>query len=289
MQLGVLILPEFPWVTAQAIWRRAEALGFEHAWTYDHIAWRSFRDTTWFAAIPTLTAAAMVTRRIRLGTLVASPNFRHPVPFAKELVALDDISGGRITLGLGAGSSSWDATILGQAAWPPKERAGRFAEFIELLDQALREPATSYQGQYYAADEARTYPGCVQQPRLPFAIAATGRQGMHLAASYGQIWVTNGDRTRQDVMKAKQGAQVVREQIARFDDICRQVRRDPASLRRLVLSGPRLDSGLESVEAFHDTIGRYTEAGLTDFVVHWPRPDQPYAADLATFERIFSQ
>ena len=91
MHLGVLILPEFPWATAQSVWRRAEELGFEHAWTYDHLAWRSFRDLTWFAAVPTLTAAAMATERIRLGTLVASPNFRHPVPFAKELVALDDI------------------------------------------------------------------------------------------------------------------------------------------------------------------------------------------------------
>ncbi|MCI0397284.1 MAG: LLM class flavin-dependent oxidoreductase [Chloroflexi bacterium] len=288
MHLGVLILPEFPWATAQAVWRRAEELGFEHAWTYDHLAWQSFRDATWFAAVPTLTAAAMATKRIRLGTLVASPNFRHPVPFAKELVALDDISGGRLTLGIGAGSSGWDATMLGQAAWSPGERASRFAEFVKLLDQVLREPATSYQGQYYTANEARTYPGCVQQPRIPFAIAATGLRGMRLAATYGQIWVTNGDRTREGKMDAKEGANVVREQIARLNDVCVQLGRDPASLRRLVLSGPRLDGGLVSVEAFRDTIGRYAEVGVTDFVVHWPRPDQPYVADLATFERIFS-
>ncbi|MCI0576548.1 MAG: LLM class flavin-dependent oxidoreductase [Chloroflexi bacterium] len=288
MHLGVLILPEFPWATAQAVWRRAEELGFEHAWTYDHLAWQSFRDATWFAAVPTLTAAAMATKRIRLGTLVASPNFRHPVPFAKELVALDDISGGRLTLGIGAGSSGWDATMLGQAAWSPGERASRFAEFVKLLDQVLREPATSYQGQYYTANEARTYPGCVQQPRIPFAIAATGLRGIRLAATYGQIWVTNGDRTREGKMDAKEGANVVREQIARLNDVCVQLGRDPASLRRLVLSGPRLDGGLVSVEAFRDTIGRYAEVGVTDFVVHWPRPDQPYVADLATFERIFS-
>jgi len=177
MHLGVLILPEFAWPTAQSVWRRAEELNFEHAWTYDHLAWRSFRDLTWFAAVPTLTAAAMVTERIRLGTLVASPNFRHPVPFAKELVALDDISGGRLTLGIGAGSSGWDATMLGQAAWLPRERADRFAEFIHIIDQLLRQPATSYQGQFYSVNDARTYPGCVQQPRLPFAIAATGPQG----------------------------------------------------------------------------------------------------------------
>lgn len=64
--------------------------------------------------------------------------------------------------------------------------------------------------------------------------------------------------------------------------------RDPASLRCLVLSGPRLDGGLASVEAFRETTGRYAEVDVTDFVVYWPRPDEPYAADLATFERIFS-
>src|SRR5450631_3088962 len=113
MRLGVVILPEHPWREAREIWRRAEELGFDHAWTYDHLAWRSLRDDPWFGAIPTLTAAACVTERIRLGPLVASPNFRHPVPFAKELMSLDDVSNGRLTLGIGAGSSSHDAAVLG--------------------------------------------------------------------------------------------------------------------------------------------------------------------------------
>jgi alkanesulfonate monooxygenase SsuD/methylene tetrahydromethanopterin reductase-like flavin-dependent oxidoreductase (luciferase family) len=178
--------------------------------------------------------------------------------------------------------------MLGREAWSPRERADRFAEFIDIIDQLLRQPATSYQGQYYSANDARTSPGCVQQPRLPFAIAATGPRGMRLAATYGQIWVTNGDRAREGKMSATEGAKVVREQICRLDDACARVGRDPASLRRLVLSGPRLDGGLASVEAFRDTKGRYAEVGVTDFVVHWPRPDDPYAADLATFERIFS-
>jgi alkanesulfonate monooxygenase SsuD/methylene tetrahydromethanopterin reductase-like flavin-dependent oxidoreductase (luciferase family) len=164
MRLGVLILPENRWQSARLLWKRAEALGFDHAWTYDHIAWRSFRDKTWFAAVPTLTAAAMVTSRIKLGTMVASPNFRHPVPFAKELVALDDVSDGRFILGVGAGSSSFDSTVLGQASWSLGERTGRFLEFVKVLDLLLREPAVSYAGRYYSADEARTFPGCVQQP-----------------------------------------------------------------------------------------------------------------------------
>ena len=288
MRLGVVILPELPWAFAQRSWRRAEELGFDHAWTYDHLAWRSLRDSPWFGAVPTLTAAAAATERIRLGTLVASPNFRHPVPFATELVTLDDISGGRLTLGIGAGGDGWDATMLGQVAWSRRERALRFAEFLALTDRLLREPATSFEGRFYSADEARTYPGCVQRPRIPFAVAASGREGMRLAATYGQTWVTNGDRTRDATLRAEEGAKVVGEQMARLDQACGDVGRDPTSLRRLVLSGSRLDSGLSSIEAFRHTTGCYAEAGVTDFVVHWPRPHEPYAADLSTFERIFS-
>ena len=288
VRLGVVILPELRWSVAQSVWRRAEELGLDHAWTYDHLAWRSLRDSAWFGAVPTLTAASMATERIRLGTLVASPNFRHPVPFATELVTLDDISGGRLTLGIGAGGDGWDATMLGQVAWSPAERAQRFAEFLELTDRLLREPATSFRGRFYSADEARTYPGCVQRPRIPFAVAAIGPRGMRLAATYGETWVTNGDRNRAATLGAEEGAAVVGEQMARLDESCVEVGRDPASLRRLVLSGPRLDAGLTSIEAFRHTVGCYADVGVTDFVVHWPRPQEPYAGDVTTFERILS-
>lgn len=287
MRFGVVILTEHPWTTARHLWRRAEELGFDHAWTYDHLAWRSLRDSPWFGAIPTLTAAATVTERIRLGTLVASPNFRHPVPFARELITLDDVSRGRLTLGIGAGGIGWDATILGQTEWPPRERLDRFVEFVDLIDRLLREPAISYQGRFYSAKEARGYPGCVQRPRIPFAIAATGRRGMRLAATYGQSWVTTGDRSRER-LPAEVGARVIKEQMAQLDQACSKIGRDPASLRRLVLVGSSLDAGLGSVEEFRETSGLYARAGVTDFVVPWPRQNEPYAADLRTFERIFS-
>src|SRR2546430_4356660 len=154
MRLGVLILPEFRWSTAQSLWLRAEELGFDHAWTYDHLAWRSLRDSAWFGAVPTLTAAAMATQRIRLGVLVASPNFRHPVPFAKEVMTLDDVSGGRFTLGVGAGASGWDATMLGHVEWSRRERADRFAGFLDLLDRVLREPETTDEGGLHSPDGA---------------------------------------------------------------------------------------------------------------------------------------
>jgi len=287
VRLGVLILPEHRWSTAAPIWRRVEDLGFDHAWTFDHIAWRELRDEPWFASIPTLTAAALATSTLRLGTLVASPNFRHPVPFARELLTLDDISGGRLTVGLGAGGIGWDATILDQEAWSPKERTDRFTEFVTLLDRVLREPEVTATGRYYGADGARSYPGCVQRPRVPLAIAAIGPRGMRLAADHAEIWVSNGDRTSNTpTVAATEGAEMIRRQMVALDLACETAERDPTSLRRLVLLGGQLAAGTESRAAFQETKGAYAEVGVTDLVVPWPRPSEPFAGDPAVLEHL---
>ena len=122
MRVGIVILPDQRWSRGGDRWRRAEEYGFDHAWTYDHLGWRDLVDGPWFDAVPTLAAAATVTSRIRLGTFVASPNFRHPVHLAREVTALDDISGGRLTLGIGAGGGGYDATVLGGEPLPARVR-----------------------------------------------------------------------------------------------------------------------------------------------------------------------
>ncbi len=88
-------------------------MGFSHAWTYDHLVWADLPDSPWFAAVPTLAAAAGVTSTIGLGTFVSSPNYRHPYTFARDVLTLDDVSGGRFLCGLGAGGDL-DAGILGE-------------------------------------------------------------------------------------------------------------------------------------------------------------------------------
>ncbi|HEU4915145.1 MAG TPA: LLM class flavin-dependent oxidoreductase [Acidimicrobiia bacterium] len=287
MRVGVLILPDDRWAIAADRWRRAEALGFDHAWTFDHIAWGDLRDSPWFAAMPTLTAAATATSRLRIGTLVASPNFRHPVPLAREVITLDDISQGRLTVGVGAGSHGWDATMMGQTPWSVAERADRFVEFVELLDLLLRNLEVSYQGRYWNAHEARTHPGCFQSPRTPFAIAATGARSMRSAARHAATWVTNGDRSHQGPpMAAEPGAAVVARQMTSLEQACLAEGRDPASIDRLVLTGQRLDSGLASTAAFDEVKSAYREVGVTDLVIPWPRPADPYRGDESILERI---
>ncbi|MFI9150795.1 LLM class flavin-dependent oxidoreductase [Streptomyces sp. NPDC053367] len=289
LRLSTVILPYRRWHEgSREAWQRAEELGFHTAYTYDHLSWRTFRDGPWFGAVPTLTAAAAITERLRLGTLVTSPNFRHPVTLAKELISLDDISGGRLTLGIGAGGTGFDATALGQEPWTPRERADRFGEFVPLLDRLLTEESVSYEGDYYSAHEARNIPGCVQRPRLPFAVAATGPRGLKLAARYGQAWVTTGDPKLYETGTPEQSVRAIREQTEKLADACASIGRDADQLDKILLTGFTPDRGrpLESLSAFVDFAGRHRELGFTEIVIHWPIPDSVFAADQKVFEQI---
>jgi alkanesulfonate monooxygenase SsuD/methylene tetrahydromethanopterin reductase-like flavin-dependent oxidoreductase (luciferase family) len=283
MRVGVVILPEYRWLLAEPKWRAAETYGFDHAWTYDHIGWRSLVDGPWFDAVPTLTAAAMVTRRIRLGTMVASPNFRHPVPFARSLLALDDLSGGRFTLGVGAGGvAGYDNEVLGGQPLSPGARVDRFAEFLEQLDSLLTNKRTTIRGEYYSSVEARSAPGCAQHPRLPFVVAANGPRSMALAARYGQGWVTSGRKQDHADPTGETWWRGVADLAKRFDE---QVDGRGDVYRYLsVDAGPGYS--LQSVEFFRDALGRAEQAGFTDLVCHWPRSDGVYAGRLPVLEKI---
>ncbi|MET7345956.1 LLM class flavin-dependent oxidoreductase [Streptomyces sp. NPDC087866] len=296
MRLSTVILPIHRWHEGGGErWRRAEELGFHAAYTYDHLSWRAFRDGPWFGAVPTLTAAAAVTERLRLGTLVTSPNFRHPVTLAKELITLDDISGGRLTLGIGAGGNGFDATTLlrgDEAPWTPKQRADRFGEFVTLLDALLCEPAgKSYEGEFYSATEARNLPGCVQRPRLPFAVAATGPRGLALAARHGQAWVTTSDPKLYEAGSAAQSLDALGRQVDGLGRACAEAGRDVAELDKVLLTGftPEFNPVLaavggrpfDSVDAFVDFAGRHAELGFTEIVIHAPVPAEGPGFDAA--------
>ncbi|MFG2333552.1 LLM class flavin-dependent oxidoreductase [Streptomyces sp. NPDC048604] len=290
MRLSTVILPTRRWHEGgRDQWLRAEQLGFHAAYTYDHLSWRTFRDGPWFGAVPTLTAAAGATERIRLGTMVTSPNFRHPVTLAKELITLDDVSGGRITLGIGAGGIGFDATALGQEPWTPRERADRFGEFVALLDRLLSEDVVSYRGTFYSADEVRNIPGCVQRPRLPFAVAATGPRGLRLAARHGQAWVTTGDPKLFEEGTPEQSYEAIRGQVEKLGAACAEAGRDVAGMDKILLTGFTPDRPLESFDAFVDFAGRHFELGFDEIVIHMPIADSVFEADEAVYEKIAAE
>lgn len=269
---------------AEPKWRAAEEYGFDHAWTYDHLGWRSLVDGPWFGAVPTLTAAAMVTSKIRLGTWVATPNFRHPVPFARELTTLDDVSDGRFILGVGAGGIGYDTKVMGDIP-PPRSRADRFSEFVELLDLLLRQDRTTWRGEYYEAVEARNAPGCVQRPRLPFVVAANGPKSMRVAARYGTGWVTTGtNRDSQDAWWA-----ALADVATQFTGTLEAEGRAPATIDRYLNLDGAPEFALTSVEHFRDVLGRAEALGFTDVTIPWPRHDGIYAGSEQLVEDIAAE
>jgi alkanesulfonate monooxygenase SsuD/methylene tetrahydromethanopterin reductase-like flavin-dependent oxidoreductase (luciferase family) len=282
MRFGITILPEDSWTDTAQRWRGAEERGFDHAWTYDHLVWAGLPDSPWFGALPTLAAAATVTSRIRLGTFVSSPNYRHPYVFLRDLLALEDISQGRVICGLGTGGDL-DAQILGEEL-TLKERVDRFHEFVEALDRLCRQDHVDLDGAYYRTVDARTRPGSVQRPRVPFVIAANGPRVLRLAVAHGQGWVTYGlgGESMADWWSG------IRQLGVRLDAAVAAAGRAEPLDRYLSLDGaPRFS--LESVDLFEDMVGRAAELGFTDVVTHWPRREGVYAGSEAVLDEVASR
>jgi alkanesulfonate monooxygenase SsuD/methylene tetrahydromethanopterin reductase-like flavin-dependent oxidoreductase (luciferase family) len=226
----------------------------------------------------------MVTSTIRLGTFVTSPNYRHPVTLMRDLLAMDDISGGRVTCGIGAGGDI-DSAILGGAPLTPGERFDRLCEFTGLLDQLLTADHVSHDGTYFSTVDARTLPGPVQQPRIPFVLAANGPRSLRLAVEYGTGWVTTGPKVETlDLWWA-----ALAELGGRLDEALAAAGRDSATLARHLNLDSSPQFALSGVGAFEEMVGRASELGFTDVITHWPRSDGPYAGELSVLETVASQ
>jgi alkanesulfonate monooxygenase SsuD/methylene tetrahydromethanopterin reductase-like flavin-dependent oxidoreductase (luciferase family) len=289
VRLGALVLPEHPGRSAFDVWRRVADLGFRHAWTLDHLSWRTLADRPWFDAMTTLAGAASCTTGIGLGVLVATPNFRHPVLTAKHAMALDHLSGGRFVLGVGAGAAGPDDTALGAAAPSRRARTARFEEFVVLVDRLLRHPVTTFHGRHFSATDVRMVPGCVQRPRVPLAVAASGPRGMRLAAETGDYWVTIGAPAAPGAEDEDRAFGTLRRQAALLTRTCEETGRPAGELRRLVNLSRVVTDPYRSPARFADLVGRCGELGFTDVVVAYPRADGVFAGDVRRFERAVPQ
>ncbi|WP_168706030.1 LLM class flavin-dependent oxidoreductase [Gordonia paraffinivorans] len=278
MRHGICILPDLTWSESRPRWVLAEEMGFDHAWTYDHLVWGRMPDSRWSACVPLLTAAAVVTDRIGLGAFVVSPNFRHPVAFSREVETLVDISDGRFLLGLGAGGTP-DDLVLGQDPLTPGQKVDRFREFVGLLDRTLESDHVDADGEYYRARDMRLGRGLVRQ-RVPFILAGNGPRSIRFAARTGEAWATTGSPAETiDEWFTTIGrcVEILDEELARHSGrrIDRYLHLDAA---------PR--NSLESVDLFDEMVGRAAELGFTDVIACWPRDDEPYRASTDVLEAI---
>jgi probable F420-dependent oxidoreductase len=161
--------------------KRLEAIGYETLSLPDHMVGGAWSN------MPALGAAAAVTTRLRLGSLVLDNDFRNPVVLAREFATLDVISGGRVEVGLGAGWYDRDYQSTGIQFDRGRVRVARLAEAVTLMKRLFTEDQVTFEGTYYRTERSECRPKTVQQPRPPILIAAGGPQLLALAGREADI------------------------------------------------------------------------------------------------------
>lgn len=264
MRLGTLILHSDPWAVGARHWTRAEQLGVTTAYAADHVTHRTMAGRWWADGYTTLAAAAGVTSTIGLGTLVASAAVRSPAWFARVSATLQDLSGGRFVLGLGAGTAD-DAEADTGTRPTAAQLAQRFRHTVPAV-RALWDGATGYSGGSLGFDGVLPAPHAPGSVRPRLVVAAHGARGIEVAARDADGWTTYG------APGADRAAfwAAVEAQCRVLDEACGRVGRDPGDITRSVLLGYAAYRPLESVATFLADVERARSAGLDEVVFYWP-------------------
>jgi alkanesulfonate monooxygenase SsuD/methylene tetrahydromethanopterin reductase-like flavin-dependent oxidoreductase (luciferase family) len=285
LRFGVGLLPNASWKEIIKRFKYIEELGFDITGTGDHFVDRSRPNDPWFELWTLLAAIAVETTRIRLGSYVTQIPFRNPALLARQALAVDHISNGRLELGLGTGVLTDPACeIMGMPNWSNKERVARFKEYVEIVDQLLSNEVTTYKGRYYEIREAVMNPRPIQKPRPPFTIAAMGSIMLKYAARYADTWnsFSRGNTFEEQLDETRRRNQLV-------DKYCTDIGRAPSSLRRsyLMYDGEaRTRGGLinyyDSEKVFVDMVQKLVDVGITEFLLYYPFHEE----QLPMFEKI---
>jgi probable F420-dependent oxidoreductase len=211
------------WAEIAAMARQAEDVGFDSLWLPDHLLSRfpQVQQQGAWDVWSLLAAVAATTERIEIGPLVACTSFRNPALIAKMADTIDEISGGRLILGLGAG---WHEPEYAAFGFPYDHRVSRFEEAIQIITELLRDGQIDFQGTYYTARDCELRPRGPRAEGPPILVGGNGERMLRLAARYADAW--NADR-QNDVA-------AVQAHNARVDVACRDVDRDPATLARVI-------------------------------------------------------
>jgi len=176
-------VPAAWWVEAA---RRAEDAGFISAWIWDHFISRGDLADPLLECWTTLTAAAVSTERIGVGSFVANVMNRHPAVLANIVATLADLAPGRVELGVGIGGHPAEHRAYGMAFPPPPERAARLEEAIAVLRLLFRGGPVDFEGRYYRLEGAHAFP--VPRPVPRITVAGVTPAGARLAARLGDAW-----------------------------------------------------------------------------------------------------
>jgi F420-dependent oxidoreductase-like protein len=296
IKLGALIWPQYTeWQPLERAAARAEALGFDSLWTWDHLYpivgnWRG----PIFEGYLTLTGWAAVTERATLGLMVGANTFRNPALVGKMATTLDHISGGRAVLGIGGAWFQREHVAYGiDFGSGFGERLDRLDEAVELIRGMLHEQTSSARGRFYQAKDVRNDPRPVQ-PALPILIGGGGEQKtLKTVAKYADGWNIGGDvervrhkdevlrrwcdkvgRDHREIERTLQGGSVI-------------LRSDPAEARRVAAEVGRHNGGWRGPETT-GTPEQIVEkfAPYLDLGFHHVYFDLPAPFDEETLERL---
>lgn len=262
---GIQTIQTWTWDEIRTRWQWFEELGWDSLWLPDHFVPTARPEGPMFEAWTLLSALATQVPRVRMGVLVSSNTFRHPALLAKQAVTIDHISGGRLELGVGAGWFKDEHEMFGLEFPATADLVDRYAEALDLLDRYLRNDVTTFDGEYYSLANAWNRPAPVQQPRPPLVVGAHGPRMITLAAKYADTWNSRGT------------PEEMRERNQRMNDACERVGRDPQSVKRsmlYVVAQMPTEQPWDSTDAFEDFVGRFTEAGVREFLFQPPPPEQ---------------
>jgi probable F420-dependent oxidoreductase len=226
---------EFRWSEILDMARSIEDLGYDSLWLGEHLLyrWQDRPPRGPWEAWAMLAALAAVTKRVELGPFVACTAFHNPAVLAKRADTIDEISGGRFILGLGAG---WNETEFRAFGVPFDHRIDRFEEAFTIIRTLLREGAVDFEGIYYSARDCELLPRGPRPGGPPLLIGSTGQRMLRIAAPHVDSW----NAWFADTQNSPAG---VAAPTAKVDAACVEVGRDPAAIERTVAVLVQLPGG----------------------------------------------
>jgi alkanesulfonate monooxygenase SsuD/methylene tetrahydromethanopterin reductase-like flavin-dependent oxidoreductase (luciferase family) len=220
-EIGVY-LPQMGFTYEQILHRaqRCDELGIDSLWLYDHLYGPGAPDYPSMEAWTLATALLSRTEHIHVGHMVLCNQFRHPAVLAKMATTLDQISAGRLQLGIGSGSIEDEHRRVGLEWGTFRERSERLGETLEILHQALANGVIDFTGKHFTVRDMPIKPGPVQQPRPPIVVGGVGEKyTLPLVARYADVW---------NVPTYALGD--LDQKVSVLRSICDEVGRDPSSI-----------------------------------------------------------
>jgi probable F420-dependent oxidoreductase len=215
--------------------RAIEDLGYDSIWLGEHLLyrWADRPSRGPWEAWTMMAAIAASTSRVEFGPLVACTNFHNPALLAKQAATIDEISGGRLILGLGAG---WNETEFRAFGFPFDHRIDRFEEAFTIIRTLLRDGAIDFDGRFYQARDCELLPRGPRPNGPPLMIGSVGPRMLRITMPHADSW----NVWFADTGNSPAGVPRLRDLV---DDACREAGRDPADVERTVAVQVRFPGG----------------------------------------------